>query len=201
MNINSAEYIGSYRGLEKLGYTDCPEYAFIGRSNVGKSSLINMLLQKKDLAKTSSKPGKTQTLNLFLVNNRWNLVDLPGYGYAKAPKKERGVWLEIIEQYFLERSNLITAFLLIDASIEPQNVDLEFCDWMGANEVPFSLVFTKTDKGKTKEVNHNIARFKEQMQETWEELPPIFQTSVEKQAGRDAVISYIDELNTQVLKQ
>lgn len=197
--IHSADFCKSYPSWETIGYTDKPEYAFIGRSNVGKSSLINLMVNKKNLAKTSNTPGKTQTFNLFLVDRKWNLVDLPGYGYAKASKKSRNDWLGLLEGYFLNRRNLITTFVLIDASIPPKDIDLKFCDWMGQHEIPFSLVFTKADKGKNSEVEKHIQQFRESMEERWEVLPPVFQTSIKNPESSEPLLSYIKELNQAVL--
>ncbi len=197
--IHSADFWKSYPSWEKMGYPDRREYAFIGRSNVGKSSLINLMVGKKNLAKTSNTPGKTQTLNLFLVDRKWNLVDLPGYGYAKASRKSRTGWLGLLEGYFLNRRNLITTFVLIDASIPPKEIDLKFCDWMGEHQIPFSLVFTKADKGKRHEVEKNIQQFKKLMEEQWAELPPTFQTSIKNPESAKPLLTYIEELNRAVL--
>lgn len=180
-------------------YRKCPEgerheFAFIGRSNVGKSSLINMLLQHPDLAKTSSKPGKTLLINHFLVNNEWFVVDLPGYGYARASKDQRDKLRTIIENYILNREQLTNLFLLIDSRLEPQKIDLEFIDWLGTNGVPFSIIFTKTDKLGPERLKMNLKTYREKLLETWEELPPIFVTSAEKRTGRDEVLDYIESI-------
>jgi len=196
---HSAEFCKSYKHWRDVGYPDKPEYAFIGRSNVGKSSLINLLMNRKNLAKTSSKPGKTQLLNLFLVDHKWNLMDLPGYGYAKSAKQSRNQWLGMIEGYFLNRSNLVNTFILVDAAIPPKEKDLLFCNWMGENQIPFSLVFTKTDKEKPKAVQHNIDSFRDKMAEYWDELPPVFSTTIKDARSTDAVLQYIRELNKSVL--
>ncbi|MEO0311205.1 MAG: putative GTP-binding protein EngB [Bacteroidota bacterium] len=181
-------------------YTKCPkpdraEYAFIGRSNVGKSSLINMLTGVKGLAKTSAMPGKTQLINHFLINNSWFLVDLPGYGFARISKAQREVFESMIKNYLLKRNNLINTFILIDSRHAPQAIDLAFIEWMGTVSLPFSIVFTKSDKlGKTKLQEHTTA-YKNQLLETWEELPPIFITSSEKKLGRDEILKYIGTLH------
>lgn len=197
MKINSAEFAGSVGSVADCPKTDLPEFAFIGRSNVGKSSLINFLVEKANLAQTSSKPGKTKSINHFLINKAWYLVDLPGYGYAAISQSTREKWIKSTEQYLLKRANLVTVFLLIDGSISPQKIDLEFANWLGEHGIPFSIVFTKTDKAKSVEVNKNIKSFKAKLSETWEELPEIFITSVEKGLGKKEVLSYV----TQCLKQ
>lgn len=172
-----------------------PEYAFIGRSNVGKSSLINMLCRTPHLAKTSQKPGKTLLINHFLINSSWHLVDLPGYGFAQAGQKQRQQLKTMIERYCLLREPLVSLFVLIDCRLKPQTIDLEFMQWLGENEVPFSIVFTKTDKLGKVRLAENIAAYKQTLLETWEELPPIFLTSSEKGIGRDELTAYIEELN------
>lgn len=172
-----------------------PEYAFIGRSNVGKSSLINMLTNHKGLAMTSSKPGKTLLINHFIVNDDWYLVDLPGYGYAKISKNSRVKLEKMIKGYILNRNLLVNLFVLIDCRLEPQAIDLEFFDFLGVNGVPFSIVFTKADKLGKNELAKNLEVYKEKLFEKWEELPPIFVTSAEKQTGRDELLDYIDEIN------
>lgn len=170
---------------------DMPEYAFIGRSNVGKSSLINYLLEKRDLAKTSSTPGKTQLINHFLVEEKWYLVDLPGYGYARTSKTAKAKWDIFIENYLLHRPNLLSAFVLIDSRHEALKIDLEFMEWLGSKGIPFSIVFTKLDKlGKTQGKQH-IAAYKNKLLESWEELPPIFITSSEEKIGRTEILDYI----------
>lgn len=195
MNIVSAEFVISNTDIRKCPDSRLPEYAFIGRSNVGKSSLINMLTNRNGLAMTSSKPGKTLLINHFLINNEWHLVDLPGYGYARAGKTMRERLQSIITDYILLRPQLTCLFVLIDSRHEAQTIDLEFMEWLGENEVPFSIVFTKTDKLSRSRVKENIAAYTKQLLQTWEELPPIFITSAEKREGRDEVLRYIEEIN------
>ena len=192
MDIKSAEFIISNTDYLKCPDSKLPEYAFIGRSNVGKSSLINMLCNRKDLAMTSSRPGKTLLINHFLINNNWHLVDLPGYGYATAGKKMRDQLQDIIESYILHREQLTCLFLLIDCRHEPQKIDLEFMEWLGENGVPFSIVFTKLDKLPHAKGKSNVQTYKDKLSEQWEELPPIFLTSSEKRVGRDEILNYID---------
>ena len=173
-----------------------PEYAFIGRSNVGKSSLINMLTGRKNLAKTSGKPGKTQLINHFKINNNWFLVDLPGYGYAKVSKKDKKTFQKYITDYFNKRKQLISAFVLIDIRHEPQEIDLRFMEWLGMNQVPFSIVFTKADKLKPMAVEEKVENYLQKMlSENWEEVPQYFITSSLKHIGRDELLSYIEEIN------
>ncbi|MDB4590419.1 ribosome biogenesis GTP-binding protein YihA/YsxC, partial [Flavobacteriaceae bacterium] len=186
--------------------TKCPkekliEYAFIGRSNVGKSSLINMLMQKKSLAKTSGRPGKTQLINHFLINKNWFLVDLPGYGYARVSKSSKRIFQKFITQYFSKRQQLALAFVLIDCRHKPQKVDLEFMQWMGENQVPFSIIFTKQDKMKPNALIKNIEDYKLKMLESWEEMPNYFITSSSNGTGRDKVLNYMSEINSLVSKQ
>ena len=169
-----------------------PEFAFIGRSNVGKSSLINMLTARKSLAKTSATPGKTLLINHFLINNEWYLVDLPGYGYAKRGKREMEKLSQIIQHYVLERQQLTCLFVLIDSRHEPQRIDMEFIEWLGENGVPFGIIFTKADKPKRGELNNNVKRFMTRMSEQWEELPPHFVTSSQSGMGRDEVLGYVE---------
>ncbi len=195
MDIKSAEFVISNTDYKKCPESKLPEYAFIGRSNVGKSSLINMLTNKKGLAMTSSKPGKTLLINHFIINSNWHLVDLPGYGYATAGKKTREQLQSIIESYILYREQLTCLFLLIDSRHEPQKIDLEFMEWLGENGIPFSVVFTKMDKMSTQKAKENVDLYKQKLQEVWEELPPIFTTSSEKRVGRDELLDYIDEIN------
>ncbi|HEY5508279.1 MAG: YihA family ribosome biogenesis GTP-binding protein [Paludibacter sp.] len=194
MDIKSAEFIISNTDYLKCPDSRLPEYAFIGRSNVGKSSLINMLCDRKGLAMTSSKPGKTLLINHFLINKNWHLVDLPGYGYATTGKKMREQLQEIIENYILNREQLTCLFLLIDCRHEPQKIDLEFMEWLGENDVPFSIVFTKLDKLSHVKGVESIRVYKEKLSEQWEELPPIFITSSEKRTGRDELLGYIEEI-------
>ncbi len=184
--------------FDKLPKGNLPEYAFIGRSNVGKSSLINMLVQRRGLAKTSSVPGKTVAINHFVVNDAWYLVDLPGYGYAQHSKKTREQWRIMINNYILRRRNLVTTFVLVDSRIEPQNNDLGFMEWMGENRVPFCVVFTKTDKVSKAELERNVEAFKARLLEEWEDLPPMFITSSETGRGRDEILDYIEAQNAEV---
>jgi GTP-binding protein len=195
MDIKSAEFVISNTDYLKCPDSQLPEYAFIGRSNVGKSSLINMLCNRKDLAMTSSKPGKTLLINHFLINNNWHLVDLPGYGYATTGKKMREQLQSIIEDYILNREQLTCLFLLIDCRHEPQKIDLQFMEWLGESDVPFSIVFTKLDKLSHVKGVESIRLYKEKLEEQWEELPPIFLTSSEKRAGRDELLNYIADIN------
>ena len=177
------------------------EYAFIGRSNVVKSSLINMLMQKKSLAKTSGRPGKTQLINHFLINKNWFLVDLPGYGYARVSKSSKRIFQKFITQYFSKRQQLALAFVLIDCRHKPQKVDLEFMQWMGENQVPFSIIFTKQDKMKPNALTKNIEDYKLKMLESWEEMPKYFITSSSNGTGRNEVLNYISEINLLMSKQ
>ena len=176
-----------------------PEYAFIGRSNVGKSSLINMLTNNRKLAKTSSTPGKTLLINHFIINNEWYLVDLPGYGYAKRSKKEVAKLDQMIRGYILQREQLVNVFVLIDVRLEAQKIDLEFIQWLGESSVPFALVFTKADKLTPNKVNASVEAYKKVLSETWEELPPMFVTSAEKKQGRDEVLDYIEQINKELV--
>ena len=199
MEIKTAEFIISNTEWQKCPDTNLSEYAFIGRSNVGKSSLINMLTNRHGLAKTSSKPGKTLLINHFLIDKTWYLVDLPGYGYATASKTMREKLKRIIESYILFRAQLTNLFVLIDCRHEPQKIDLEFMQWLGESGIPFSIVFTKKDKLSTSKFSENIAKYKTQLSETWEELPPIFYTSAEKKVGKEELLGYINEINTRPL--
>ena len=194
MKINTAEFIISNSEVDKCPKDFLPEYAFIGRSNVGKSSLINMLTNHKNLAKTSGRPGKTQLINHFLINNNWFLVDLPGYGFAKASKKARHGWEEFIAAYLTQRKTLLNTFVLLDARLPPQNIDLEFMGWCGEKEIPFSMVFTKLDKLSSSEKQKNILSYKKEMLKQWEELPPVFATSSESKFGKEPILNYIDEI-------
>ncbi len=195
MIIKSAEFTISNTDYNKCPEGNRPEYAFIGRSNVGKSSLINMLINRKGLAMTSSKPGKTLLINHFIINNEWFLVDLPGYGYAKASKQVRANLKKIIDGYILNREQLTNLFVLVDSRHEPQKIDLEFMEWLGISGIPFSIVFTKMDKQSPTRGLKNVEVYKEKLLETWEELPPVFLTSSETREGRDELLSYIGEIN------
>lgn len=195
MEINSATFKVSNTQVEKCPNDGLPEYAFIGRSNVGKSSLINMLTRNSKLAMTSSTPGKTLLINHFLINKQWYLVDLPGYGYAKRSKKDQEKIQQIISNYILRREALTCLFVLIDCRHEPQKIDLEFIEWLGENGVPFAIIFTKADKLGTNTVHSNVNRYLSKLEEQWEELPPHFITSSEKKIGREEVLDYIDRIN------
>ena len=195
MKIKSAEFVMSNSDVAKCPKGMIPEYAFIGRSNVGKSSLINMLTSRKSLAKTSGRPGKTQLINHFIINEEWYLVDLPGYGYAKVSKSTKKVFQKFITQYFSLREQLVTAFVLVDIRHKPQPIDLEFMQWLGENGIPFSIIFTKADKLRPKAIDNHIDDYKAILLETWEEMPNYFITSSSKDIGKDNVLQYIDELN------
>ena len=195
MEIKSAEFVISNTNVKKCPTGDLPEYAFIGRSNVGKSSLINMLTGKKGLAMTSQKPGKTLLINHFLINGQWYLVDLPGYGFAQRGKEGRENIQRIIEDYILEREQMTNLFVLIDSRLEPQNIDLEFMDWLGENGIPFSIIFTKADKLTNGKVKDNVNKYLKKLTEQWEELPPHFVSSSEKKTGRQEILDYIDSIN------
>ena len=195
MNISSAEFVISNTDPSKCPQDGKPEYAFIGRSNVGKSSLINMLTGRKGLAMTSSTPGKTQLINHFLINNNWYLVDLPGYGYAQRGKKGREQIQHVIDLYLDERDDLTCLFVLLDCRHEPQKIDLEFVDRLGEAGIPFAIIFTKIDKISQSKLKINMDIYKAKLQETWEELPPIFHTSAEHKKGKDDVLNYIDSIN------
>ena len=198
MNINKAEYVISSPTVQKCPQTNEAEYAFIGRSNVGKSSLINMLTNRKGLAKTSAMPGKTILINHFKINDSWYIVDLPGYGYAKRSKKEQDKLTKMIRGYILGREQMVKLFVLIDSRHAPQRIDLEFIQWLGTSSVPFAIVFTKADKLSVSKVNQNVEAYKKVLSETWEELPPIFITSSSKKQGRDEVLDYIERINKEL---
>lgn len=195
MKIKSAKYVISAPKVELCPKDDRPEYAFIGRSNVGKSSLINMLTGYGSLAQTSSTPGKTRMINHFLINDSWYLVDLPGYGYAQRSQKNVAAFSSMIKGYLLDREQMVCLFLLIDSRLEPQKIDLEFVRFLGENGVPFALVFTKADKSSHAKVMGNVHLFHEALSQEWEEMPPTFVTSSEKGLGREQVLDYIDEIN------
>ena len=195
MEIKKSEFVISAPRVSMCPKDTKPEYAFIGRSNVGKSSLINMLCNHRGLAKTSSTPGKTLLINHFIINNEWYLVDLPGYGYARLSRDGRDGLRRMIEDYILERTELVCLFVLLDSRLEPQRIDLEFIEWLGEEGIPFALVFTKADKLSKGKLAANIAAYKERLLQQWEELPPLFITSAEARLGRDELLSYIDGIN------
>lgn len=200
MKINTADFIISNTDISKCPKDPLPEYAFIGRSNVGKSSLINMLTNKNKLAKTSGKPGKTQLINHFKINNNWFLVDLPGYGYAQVSKSKRLIFQKFIKDYFLQRQQLICSFVLVDARLEPQKIDLEFMEFLGESGIPFCIVFTKSDKLKPSQLNRNVQFYNKTMTKTvWETMPQHFVTSASTKSGKDALLHFIDALNQEVV--
>ncbi|MBW2936701.1 ribosome biogenesis GTP-binding protein YihA/YsxC [Aureisphaera sp. CAU 1614] len=196
MKITSAEFVMSNSDVAKCPKNKLPEYAFIGRSNVGKSSLINMLMQRKSLAKTSGRPGKTQLINHFLINKNWYLVDLPGYGYARVSKSSKKTFQKFITNYFEKRQQLVLGFVLIDCRHEPQPIDLEFMEWMGQSQIPFSIIFTKADKLKPNALTRNLEVYTQKMLETWEEMPLYFVTSASNGDGRDELLGYINQINS-----
>ena len=198
MNVVHAEFVMSNAEVAKCPKSHLPEYAFIGRSNVGKSSLINMLCNRKGLAKTSSRPGKTQLINHFLINKKWHLVDLPGYGYARVSKTQKKVFQKFVTDYFLKRTELISAFLLIDIRHEPQPVDLDFFKWLGEHQIPFSIVFTKADKIKPGTIEKRINNYFDELKKDWEALPPHFVTSASKGNGKEELLGYIQEINDSI---
>jgi len=198
MEIKSAEFVISNTNVKKCPTGDLPEYAFIGRSNVGKSSLINMLTGKKGLAMTSQKPGKTLLINHFLINGQWYLVDLPGYGFAQRGKEGRENIQRIIEDYILEREQMTNLFVLIDSRLEPQNIDLEFMEWLGENGIPFSIIFTKADKLKGGRLKMNVNAYLRELSKQWEELPPYFISSSENRTGRTEILNYIENINKEI---
>ena len=195
MEIKEARFVVSNSDVRKCPRPDRPEYAFIGRSNVGKSSLINMLTNKKSLAKTSGRPGKTQLINHFLINEEWYLVDLPGYGYAQVPKAERLKWEKFLRKYIIQRENLYCLFVLVDARHEPQTPDLEFMEWLGVSEISFVIIFTKADKLKPEELEENLKIYTEKMFEFWEVMPPYFVTSSETGEGKKEILDFIEKVN------
>ena len=195
MDIKQAEFTLSAPVVTMCPKDTKPEYAFIGRSNVGKSSLINMLTNNKRLAKTSSTPGKTLLINYFIINKEWYLVDLPGYGFAKRSKKEIDKLDQMIRGYILQRDQLVNVFVLVDIRLKPQKIDLEFMEWLGLSSIPFSIVFTKADKLTPNKARQAVEAYKKVLLETWEELPPVFVTSSEKKEGRDEILDYIEQIN------
>jgi GTP-binding protein len=198
MKIKSADFLISSPDYKGCPDTSLPEFAFIGRSNVGKSSLINMILDKKGLAKTSGSPGKTQLINHFIVNNQWYLVDLPGYGFAKVSKTQREKWQKLISNYLTKRTSLTLVFVLIDARLEPQKIDVEFMNWCGENHIPFVMVFTKIDKLSSSELSRKLSAYKKEMLKFWEELPSVFTSSATTANGREALLHYIQEVLSQL---
>lgn len=198
MKIKSAEFIVSNSEVEKCPKDNLPEYAFIGRSNVGKSSLINMLADRKSLAKTSGRPGKTQLINHFLINKNWYLVDLPGYGYAKVSKSSKKKFQQFITDYFEQRTQLVSAFVLVDIRHKPQPIDLEFMQYLGESEIPFGIIFTKADKLKPKAIEKHVDDYCQVLLQTWEELPPYFVTSSSNYTGQDEVLGFIGSTNEEI---
>lgn len=198
MEIKSAIFLMSNTSVEKCPKPDLPEFAFIGRSNVGKSSLINMITNHKKLAKTSARPGKTQLINHFLINENWYLVDLPGYGYAKVSKTQRNKFQAYISDYIIKRENLYCLFVLIDSRHEPQKIDLEFIEWLGEKGIPFSIIFTKADKLGRNKIASNVAYYKKQLLKNWEELPPIFVSSSETGMGKEEILNFIASIDSQL---
>lgn len=201
MEIKSASFVISNTDIRRCPQDGLPEYAFFGRSNVGKSSLINMLTRKPKLAMTSATPGKTMLINHFLINGKWYIVDLPGYGYASRGKDDRERLQRIIESYILGREQMTNLFLLIDCRHEPMAIDLKFIEWLGENGIPFSIVFTKADKLGTQRLKENVKAYLDKLSEQWEELPPYFVTSSEKGTGRDDILDYIDSINKSLKEQ
>lgn len=199
MNITKAEFICSSSNVSQCPKDQIPEYAFIGRSNVGKSSLINMLVERKKLAKTSSTPGKTRLINHFKINDKWYLADLPGYGYAKVSKKERESFARMIEQYAIQRTNLVCFFVLVDARIPPQQLDLDFIEWLGDSNLPFVIVYTKVDKVTQKEKSKHLKLLKGELSKSWEELPLIFESSAIKGTGRGEIMGFISDTNKKIV--
>lgn len=197
MKIKSADFLQSNTKIDKLPVANKPEYAFIGRSNVGKSSLINMLTCRKQLAKTSSTPGKTITINHFLINEEWYLVDLPGYGFAQRSKKDRSAWKTMLDEYIKNRSNLINMFVLVDSRIEPQKIDIEFINHLGELQMPFTIIFTKVDKINATTLENNLSVYRDKLAEEWEVIPDILISSSENTTGRDDILNLIDNFNEQ----
>ena len=199
MKIKSADFVISNSDVSKCPNELLPEYAFIGRSNVGKSSLINMLMERKNLAKTSGRPGKTQLINHFIINKNWYLVDLPGYGYARVSKSTKKVFQKFITAYFEKRKQLVSAFVLVDIRHKPQPIDLDFLEWLGTNMIPFSIIFTKADKLKPNAITRHIEDYKAIMLESWETMPNYFITSSSNGLGKDSILDYIEYLNSSMI--
>ena len=198
MKIKSADFVISNTDIDKCPKERIPEYAFIGRSNVGKSSLINMLTGRKSLAKTSGKPGKTKLINHFKINDNWFLVDLPGYGYARVSKKNRSIFAKFIYEYLEKRENLICTFVLIDSRHEPQKIDMQFMEWLGQNQIPFVIIFTKMDKLSSYQLNKNLTKYKIEMLKKWENIPQIFRSSALSGLGKSEILKFIEQTNTSV---
>ena len=201
MDIKSATFVMSNSDVAKCPKSNLPEYAFIGRSNVGKSSLINMLTNRKSLAKTSGRPGKTQLIKHFLINENWHLVDLPGYGYARVSKSDKKTFQKFITQYFERRRQLVMGFVLVDCRHDPQPIDLEFMQWLGENNLPFGIIFTKADKLKPNALKRNVDLYLERLLQTWESLPPYFITSSSKRLGAEELLDYIDTINKEIAEE
>jgi GTP-binding protein len=200
MIIKSAKFLQSCDSYLKCPKPDKPEYAFIGRSNVGKSSLINVITGTKGLARISTKPGKTQIINHFIINNSWYLVDLPGYGYAKVSKDKKGQWEKFITEYLVERKNLLCVFVLVDSRLEPQVIDVDFMEWLAIDDIPFVIAFTKTDKLSTNQLAQSIERYKKYLQGTWETFPQYFITSAAERKGKDEILGFISDTNKLFIK-
>jgi GTP-binding protein len=201
VKINKAQFVISNTDINLCPKDGLPEYAFIGRSNVGKSSLINMITGRNKLAKISGRPGKTQLINHFMINDNWYLVDLPGYGYAKASKTSRANWEKFISEYLTKREDLLNVFVLLDCRLEPQQIDIEFMNWCGEKQIAFSMVFTKIDKLSSTSLQKNLAKYKKEMLKHWEELPPVFTTSATSKFGQEKLLNYIENINTSFEKK
>lgn len=201
VKIKKAEFVISNVDIKLCPTDGKPEYAFIGRSNVGKSSLINMVTERNKLAKISGRPGKTQLINHFIINDEWYLVDLPGYGYAKASKTSRMKWEKFISEYLTKREELLNVFVLIDSRLEPQKIDMEFMNWCGEKGIAFSIVFTKIDKLSSTVLQKNLAKYKKEMLKFWEEMPPVFTSSATSKFGREKILNYIENINSAVLNK
>ncbi len=200
MHIKSVKFVKSSISVQDCPISNIPEYALVGRSNVGKSSLINLLTNRKKIAKTAATPGKTQLINHFLINENWYLVDLPGYGWAKISKTTKATWKKMIYAYLLERQNLACIFVLIDIRHEPQQIDMDFMEWLGTHEIPFSIIFTKADKLGKNQRQENIANYKMKMKDAWEELPPTFISSSVEQIGVEKIMNFINQINTEIAR-